>query len=177
MVQEDVGGLQVPVDDAQAMGVLQGVQNRKNGPGEGGKLEGPVGLEQSLEGGPVHQVHGVPMDAFLHPEVMDLDDPGMVQGGRHLGLVGKALRRLPLQGFAQDLQSFDAVQAQVPHFVDRAGSAPAQQVDELIAIPQPMRQEGATAVERGVCGIGHRVRPKNRQGSQKSFCKDNWNYH
>ena len=96
-VDHDVGRLEIAVDDA----LLVGVVDRIADPGE--ELEALVQREARLlgvvgEGLPPHQLHREEglgaVGALGGPGLVDLGDAGMLQPSEHFGLTGKASDQL-----------------------------------------------------------------------------------
>ncbi len=125
---EDVAGLDVPVDEAAVVGVLQ------RGGDVGGDLEGPL-LGQAarpdgvLQPPALHQLHDDERQArpAVHAGVEHRDDVRMVEVGRAAALLGEAL----LEGLVvpeprqQHLDGDLAVEVGVPGLVDlRHAAAP-----------------------------------------------------
>jgi len=138
LLQEDVGGLEVPVDQLH---VVHHVHRLGHQGHDGGRLPGrelPPGL---LEVRAQHQLHGHPQAALVVVHVVDPADVRVDHPGVDLGFVHE-----PDQGggldVLQDLQGHRAAQHHVPGLVDLAHAAPAQErAEDVPALP------GALCVE------------------------------
>jgi hypothetical protein len=126
-LEEQVLGLDVPVDDAAAVGVVDGVdrldQQLDRAPGRGHQL---------AHRAPADQLHGQVVAALLLAHLVDGDDVGMREARGHLRLAGEALA---VDGLAlvDDLEGHEALQAQLPGAVDHAGAAAAHPLEQDVA--------------------------------------------
>ena len=87
--QEDVGRLQVPMQDALAMRVLDRRRQRAHQFGGLPRLEGPVG-QSPFEVPPLHQLHRVIRQPSALAELVDLDDVRVPQARDRLPLPQEA---------------------------------------------------------------------------------------
>ena len=91
LLHEDVGGLEVAVDDAPVVGVLHGVADPRHQAQAGGEVEA-VAVGVLVQGQAADELHGEEGLAVVgQAGLVDLGDAGVVQPGQDLGLVGEAL--------------------------------------------------------------------------------------
>ena len=88
-VQQDVLRLDVAVDDALVVGVLEGVANLRH---DGQRLarRDPAGAQQLPQAHPVHILHQQVIDPVRLAELEEGDDVRMQQLGQRLGFAGEA---------------------------------------------------------------------------------------
>jgi len=118
-IDENVGGLEVPVKDTVLMSIMNGFSNGLQVPGGIERRQGPI-PQQRCEILTCDQVHGKIMLSLVLTNLMDLDDVRVLQArdgfrlrpeSLHLTLTGKAP--------AQDhLERDDPVQADLPGLVN-----------------------------------------------------------
>ncbi len=148
-VDQYVGRLEVAVEDAVLMGVVDGPADEGETAGRVARFHRAVG-QHAGQGPTLHQRHGEVGPAVALAGVVDGDDVGMVEegGGADFRLeAGKVFRRGELA--AQDhLQGDGALEAAVPGPVDDAHAAAAQLFQEVIVA------EGSRERRRGGCGRG-----------------------
>ncbi len=154
--QEDVGRLEVPVDQVQAVGRVDGLGHLGQDHHHllHGQLVGHLG-----QGGAPHQLHGDLGDPAGVVHVVDAADVGMGDAALDLGLVHEPdqAHRLHL---AQHLQGHRAAQHHVPGLPHLAGAAQAQ--DGPQHIPAHARLVGIEPVRLGWRGIlVHGTRPED----------------
>jgi hypothetical protein len=121
---EDVGGLDVAMDDALGVGGVEGVGDFEGDFEEGVEVEG-VAVDAMLKGGAVEILHGDEGLAVLFADVVDGADVGVVQGGGRLGFAFEAGEGLGILGdvVGEEFQGDVAVKARVLGFVDNAHAA------------------------------------------------------
>jgi len=130
----DVAGLDVPMDDALAMGVVQGIGHRREEAQRllGGQLSAL--LEDLLERLPLEELH----DEVVVPHVEDAHDVGVGEGARELRLAAEApdqvLGRLRVHVVrAEGLDRHGPPYQRVEPFVHASHGAVADQSDDLVA--------------------------------------------
>jgi hypothetical protein len=89
--QQDVGRLDVAVDEAAGVGGTEGIGHLGADGEYGVELEGPVLVEVGPHGGADHQLHDDGVDAVLGEGVVDRDDGGVGQPGGGDGLAPESL--------------------------------------------------------------------------------------
>jgi hypothetical protein len=151
LVQEDVSGLEVAVEDAATVRVM-------HGPGHGGDEArdgvrgGPVGHAsvQRRERPPLDELHGEVVLSLVLADLVNGDDVRVVELGGRLRLAAKSVHLVcggELSG-EDHLQRYDAVEAALPRFVDDAHAAAGDFLQQLVVA------EIGDGAERTV---GHRV--------------------
>ncbi len=145
--QQDVDRLQVAVDDAVLVGVVDGAgQGADQVGGRPRRLRRAVQL--AVEAAAVHVLQREVGAAFRLADLVNLDDAGVVQAGHRLrlGLEARPVH-LPGQAAREDhLERHRALQAELAGLVDDAHAAPPQFLQQLVA--------------------GH-VRPRGRGGGRR----------
>ena len=135
--QEDVRGLDVAVDHALPMRVVERAQDLRHDPHDVGDAEALVRLEARLELASLDELHRDVPDAGFLAEIVDRHDVRMVEAARRLRLAAKAvdhLRRV-LAGelvLADRLQRDDALDHRVVGLVDDAHRAAADLAPDLV---------------------------------------------
>ena len=91
LVDQDVAGLEVAVDDAPVVGVLHRVAHPRQQLQAAARVEAvPAGV--LVQGHAADELHGeVGLAVLAHAGLVDLGDAGVVQPAQDLGLVGEAL--------------------------------------------------------------------------------------
>ncbi len=139
--EHDVLGLEIAVDHALFMGVVQCVRNlgSQGRHLRGGK--GAIALDPVSEGACGDERHRVPEPARRSAGVEEREDVRMLQRGRDVDLALEALQphRRP-ELIVQHLERHRAVVSQVAGEPDRRGRAPAQRVLERVAVGQRRRK-------------------------------------
>jgi hypothetical protein len=137
-VEQDVGRLDVAVDDAVLVRVVQGVGHLREHYGSlaGGETAGgkDVSERRALDE-PGHQVR----QAVLLPDLVDRDDRLVVQPDAALGLVEDPLAVVPGEGspLVGDLDGDVAVELPVVRLVDDAERPAAHLLDQLEPVQRP----------------------------------------
>ena len=128
----DVAGLEVAMDDAPAVGVIDGLgdvrqQRRRLAEGQ------PAGFQDLREGQAGDKVGDEDRHAFQGRHLVDHHDARVAQLGRGLGLALEALHRLDLgqQAGMGNLQGHDAVQFRVARLPDGPAGAGPDALQEL----------------------------------------------
>jgi len=158
-VQEDVARLEVAVQDAALVGVVDGVGERGQEPGGFSRRRPAVGSRQPMrQAATLDELHAQVRMAGVGADLVDGQDVGVVEVGGGLGLGAEALqvgRGRPRAG-QQHLEGDDATQAFLPRLVDDAHAAARDLVEHLVIaevaeLARPGRQQvaqrGGEAVE------------------------------
>ena len=142
-VHQDVGGLEIAMDDRALVRVLDAVANLRHQLQPLPQVE-PVRVAVGKQRLPVHQLHGevrlAPKRGVGHPRVVDLRDAGVLQPAQRLRLVLEAAEHLA-GGIsrADHLQGHGAMRELLLRLVDRAHPALTEQANDAIP-PNPRRQ-------------------------------------
>ncbi len=170
-VQQHVGRLEVAVQDAALVGVMDGAGQGRHQAGEACLLliGGPVPLSRHLEFGEpasqaasFHELQGEVGLVVDLANVVDGDDVGMVQLGGGLGLDAEAAQGRARGGLpGQDhLEGHLAVEAHLPGPVDDAHAAAGDLAEQfVVAKALPSRGGGDRPVQHHRC-LGARVLEK-----------------
>ena len=144
---EDVGGFDVAVDDAGAMGGVERVGDFDADFEKAFEFERAAG-DDVLESGAVEKFHGDEGAAVVFADVVDRADVGMVQGGGGAGFALEAIERLWIvrEIVGEKFESDEAAEAGVFGFVDDAHSAAAEFFDDAV-MGDGLADEGG--------GVGH----------------------
>jgi hypothetical protein len=130
---EDIGGLDVTVNDAFSMGGIEGVGNLDGDIQQTLQFHRPAGdcIFESLA---LKTFHGDEGFTIFFADVMDGADVGMVQRRGSFGFAAKAAEglRIPGEVFGEKFKSDEAVEAGILCFVDYSHSAAAQHLDHTI---------------------------------------------
>ena len=107
----------------------------------------PAPVQDLLEVGAVHELHGDPVHALVHAEVVDLHDPGVVQGRRDARLVPEELRELLHAGVhREDLLEGDASleprRALEDREVDLGHAPPRDPSDQPVSLKRRLARSG-----------------------------------
>ncbi len=144
-VQEEVGRLDVAVDDAALVRVRQRLRRLQAPAGNRARLQrgplGPAFVQNRGQAFALDELHGVVVDAVLAADGEDGHDVRMVQAGDGLGLAPEALHRLGVGHGpeAQHLQGDLARQGKLLGLVDDTHAAAAHLAHDA-KIPQPGRR-------------------------------------
>lgn len=167
-VEQDVGGFDVAMDDAMAVGVVERVEDLGDD-GEGFLLRQPSTalLQVLVEVRPVDVLHHEENLPLLGPaEVVNRDDGGMVQPGHGAGLLleaGRMVHSVPVpdEDLGQQLDGHVPVEAGLTSLVDRSHSAAPEKSGDFVLRQealQLLRRRGIPKTGRDGPGPG-RVRP------------------
>ncbi len=128
---QQVGGLDVPMDNAALMSVIEaGAQFRQpvHLPGQGHLIAGPDDLRH---GPPGDELHGQVRVAFVLADRVDADDVRVVDLGRQARLAQEATARF-LVGHLQDLDGDRTIEHRVEPEVHDAHAALAEAVSDFV---------------------------------------------
>jgi hypothetical protein len=133
LVQQDVGRLEVAVNHAALVRVVDGLSHLHHERGRLAQREGSAGqaLGQAL---PFDEAHGEIMLPLMLADLVDRHDPRMVQVGRRLGLDGEpANGDLVGELTRQDhLERYGPIQAHLAGLEDDAHAAAGDLADDLV---------------------------------------------
>lgn len=157
----DVGRFDVAVDDAFAMGVLEGLADLPHPAGDVLRGES-AGLDEGVQVGALDVLHHeVEPPVARLAEIVDCDDVGVAEPGHGAGLALETLREMepggvlaPGEARRQDLDGDEPVEALLTGLVDRAHPAATEEAEELVAFQHGVEPGG----ERGggiVFGAAH----------------------
>ena len=143
LVEEDVLGFDVAVDDAAGAGLFQGAPNLA------GNAEGALWLHRALshrvgERLALDKLHDEEVLAVLHPEVLQSDGVGRMEEGDDVRLAFKALEVARVAGGqlgAEELDSDAGVVAAVDAFHDDAHAAAAELAEQAV-VTKRLREAG-----------------------------------
>jgi len=148
-VEKDVGGLDVAVDDAPRVGVVQGVAHIAHDLQDALRRDGPPGAARLLD----HlgqrlapdQLHGDEEQVAGLAVLVDADDVGVIETGDGPRLQAEALNRAILTGvFRRDFHHLDrrqAAQVRIQAAIHAGDAATTQQILEDV-ITQPDANQG-----------------------------------
>ena len=163
LVHEDIGGLQVAVDNALIVGVLHGVAHPRQKAHAGGEVEA-VAAGVLVQRQPVDKLHReIRLAVVGEAGLVDLRDAGVMQPAQDLGLVGEPLDDGGgRESATDDFEGDGAAWVILLRHVDGTHAALANDLQHLV-MPQPperVRSPGrGQEVERDV-GFG----PHHRRG-------------
>ena len=134
LAQEDVGGLDVAVDEPG--GLVDGIEcsGQLLADGDGAlRRQAPGGVEDLAQVGAVDPLHDQVEAAVLVADVIDGDDVGVVDGGRELRLAQEAFTVFGLGGdlVLDHLQRDVAVERPLARLVDDTHASGARDLDDL----------------------------------------------
>ena len=137
-IEEDVGGLDVPVDDPVIVGHLKGGRGLAADPEHPAEREPPVPGDLRLQVGPVDELHDdvVRAGGRVDAAVVDRDDPRVVEAGgvARLALEAAHERGVGREGAPQDLDRDLPVEELVPGSMDDRHPTLADLLDQAIAV-------------------------------------------
>ena len=130
---ENVGGLDVAMDDALGVGGVECIGNLDAEVEDGIGFEGAP-FDAMFERVAFEKLHGDEVAAVVIPDVVDGADVGMVQGRSGTGLAAKALDGLSILGgfFGEEFKGETAAEACVFGLVDDTHTAAAKFLDDAI---------------------------------------------
>ena len=146
---EDVGRLDVAVDDAVAVGEAEGGGDVGRDVGGALRQERAVAAQDVGQRAPVHVLHHHEVRAALTAEVEDADDVGVVEVGRRRGLAAEPLDEVRIGGVLgeQHLDRHRTVEQPVAGEEHVGHAAAPDAAVDLVAVVE----DGAVG---GVMGIG-----------------------
>jgi hypothetical protein len=134
LVEHDVVGLDVAVDDAARVGVLDGAGDlREDGGGLGG---GELLAREAAAVDELHRDHVLVADVA---DLVDADDARVAQRGGGLSLAAEADELLLAAGAEEDLEGDPAAQGAFPRLIDHAHAAAAELLDEDVLAEEVLR--------------------------------------
>ncbi len=152
--EQDVGRLQIPVDDTALVGAMDRAGQKGRSPGGvPGRLRTAVEtLGQAVAG---HELHREEGSALPGADLVDLDNVGVLEPGDQAGFGFEAGQRpgRRVRPVAQHLQGHDALEGEVAGLVDDAHASAAQLTQHFVARHGRRRGGGGkfrTQVVRGV---------------------------
>ena len=130
---EEVGGLDVAVNDAFGVSGIERVGNFDGEVEEAVKLHGTAG-DEVLQSLTLQAFHGDKSPAVFFADVVDGADVGMVESGGGFGFAAKAAERLGIFGeiVGEKFQSYEAVEARVLGFVDDSHASAAEHLEHAV---------------------------------------------
>ena len=132
---QDVLGLDVAVDDAVAVGMVQGCQHLEGDLGHLGRLQPAVLQQHRPEVRPPDELHDHEIRAVGGAPVVHVDDVGVVQHGGGPGLPAEAIDEAPVAGelLMQHLEGHFSRQHSVVSAVDLTHAAGGDAGDDLVS--------------------------------------------
>src|SRR5262249_25685422 len=133
VVDENVRGFQVPMQDSPLVGVVNSARDAGDELGRSRRVSGVIS-QNLVKTGALNQLHGEVVLALELAQLVEGHDQGMVEVSNGLGLVAEPLqfiRRRPQSG-ADHLQGHWAVEAELLGSVNHAHAAPAKNLLELV---------------------------------------------
>ena len=134
----DIVGLDVPVDDPAAVGMLQRLGDLRGKMQRLPPVENPLLLHILLERNAVNQLHHDVVQIVGVRHVIDIDDIGMREHGDGLGLGMEPAAELGVlrQLILEDLDGHQPVQTMAPGLIDHGHAAGADDLENLIPMVQ-----------------------------------------
>ena len=131
-IQQDILRLDVAVDDALVVGILEGVANLRHDRQRLARRHPPA-VHQPAQTHPVHEFHQEVEKAVRPAGIIDGHNARMIQPGQRLGFPGKPLgkRRVTANARRQDLQRRYPVQFLLADLIDHSHAAPTQDLQNL----------------------------------------------
>ena len=153
VVDQDVGRLDVPVQDPLAVGVVDGVGQVAEDPGGGRRVEAMM-VAIPVQRPPADEMEGHPAAAVVEARVVDGHDVGMVQPRRGPGLAEEALHHaLARIGLLEHLEGHVPVEPGVVGQVDVPEAPVSQPLAELKSTERAQRTPAP-----GLRPVGNRSR-------------------
>lgn len=130
---ENVGGLDVAMDDALGVSGLQGVGDGGCDFEDGLKIHGARG-DGVFEGKAIEEFHGDEGFAVFLADVIDGADVGVIESGGGLGFALEARKSLGIAGdvVGEEFKGDETMKAGVFGFVDNAHAATADFIDDAV---------------------------------------------
>src|SRR5262249_33939568 len=131
-VQQDVLRLDVPVDHAFLVGVLEGVTYLDRQP-QYFVCPEPAGVNGLAQAVASDELHEEVVEAVALAEVIDGDNVGVAEPGEGAGLAGEALGEggIPAGNRRQDLEGGQPIEPRLVGLVDRSHATAADQLQDL----------------------------------------------
>ena len=128
---ENVGGLDVTVDDAFGVGDVKGIGNL-NRKVEHNRERKRLAMDMLAQGFAVDELHGDERPLVLLANVVDRADAGMGESGSGVGFPAKTFQRLRVlhHVVGQKFQGDGAVEAGIQGFVDHTHSTGTELFDD-----------------------------------------------
>ena len=132
-VHQDIGRLQIAVEDAPLVGVMDGACRHRHQPGRAARV-GSVAFEPLVQTLPGDQLHAEIVLIFIPADLEDRHDVGVVEPGDRLGLVLKPAVIIVAGklGRLDHLQGDRAVEADLTGLVNDPHAALAQHALQLV---------------------------------------------
>src|SRR6266704_2203814 len=145
VAEQDVGGLQVAVDDAGLVGVLERVDDLAGQARRLRRRERAVAVQHVAQGGPVDQLHDDVVHALLLAGVVQRDDIGVREAGRVDGLLVETPTQASVRGQVgmQHLDHHVSTEDAVVTAPDARHAPRGKLLDELVALSEETGQTGA----------------------------------
>ena len=166
--QHHVGGLDVSMDDALLMRVVQRLQQLRDDANRFVERRALTGVENLLELAPAHELHHDVGEVVLLTEVVGRHDVRMGHAGRGMCLAQEPLRVVP-RGvvrcvLADGLDRDRAVQCRIDGFVHDAHGALAEHLYQPVATQRCVRGSGH--------GVAPGARSRREQQSRSRYASD-----
>ncbi len=138
LVDHDVAGLEVAVDDARVVGLAQAAADLLGDGHDRGDVEPPRTADEALEVLPGDVLERDVMEALVLAQVVHPADVAVGDPVGQLDLVDEALERPRVLGDVgtDELDGHFLVRLRVEGTIDAAHAAPSQELDDLIALPE-----------------------------------------
>ena len=138
LVDHDVARLEVAVDDARVVGFAQAAADLLGDGHDRGDVEPPRTADEALEILPGDVLEGDVVETLVFAQMVHLADVAVGDAVGQLDLVDEALERPRVLGDvgADELDGHFLARLRVEGPVDAAHAAPAQELDDLVALPE-----------------------------------------
>ena len=149
---EDVGGLDVPMDDTSGVGNVEGIGNL-NPEVEDLFDRQRLAVDVLTQGFAVDELHGDKGDMILFANVVDRADARVVEGRSGVGFAAKTLQSLGVLGHAvgKKFQGDSAIESGVQGLVDHTHSASTEFLQNAKVRNGTVNHEGARAPRSRRC--------------------------